>query len=126
MPGKVIDASVLGALIFREPRMDEAASLIRGADLYAPTLLAYELTRIALKKALHYQEARDFLERALEVGLGMDIQWVEVPHVATLRLALATGLTTYDASYLYVADTLNATLVTFDQQLHAAGRHIGP
>ena len=79
MPSKVIDASVLGPLVFREPRMDEAASLIRGADLYAPTLLAYELTSIALKKALPYQEARDFLERALEVGLRMDIRWVEAP-----------------------------------------------
>ena len=47
-------------------------------------------------------------------------------HVATLRLALDTGLTTYDASYLYVADALNATLVTFDQELHAAGLEIGP
>jgi hypothetical protein len=41
MPVKVVDASVLAALAFGEPRADEAASLLSGADLYAPDLLPY-------------------------------------------------------------------------------------
>ena len=50
MPVKVADASVLGAVVFGEPRANEARSLIAGADLYEPALLAYELASIARKK----------------------------------------------------------------------------
>jgi predicted nucleic acid-binding protein len=35
-------------------------------------------------------------------------------------LAEATGLTAYDASYLWLARTLNAELVTLDRKLAAA------
>jgi len=41
MPVKVGDASVLAALAFGESRADEAATLLSGADLYAPELLSY-------------------------------------------------------------------------------------
>ena len=56
MAAKVVDASVLGALLFGEPRAEEAFSLLKGCDLYAPPLLAYELTSIARKKALKHPE----------------------------------------------------------------------
>ena len=60
--------------------------------------------------------------RSLESALSMDIRWREVDHLAVLELALGTGLTTYDASYLYLARTLGLPLVTFEQQLQAAIR----
>lgn len=50
MPGKVADASVLGAVVFGEPRATETRLLLAGADLYEPALLAYELASIARKK----------------------------------------------------------------------------
>lgn len=58
MPDKVADASVLAAVIFREPRSDEARALLSGAELCEPLLLAYELTSIARKKALQQLEYR--------------------------------------------------------------------
>ena len=48
MPAKVVDASVLAAMAFGEPLADEAARLLSGADVYAPDLLPYELTSVAL------------------------------------------------------------------------------
>ena len=50
MPGEVIDASLLGAIVFGETYAKEAISLIRGEELYAPSLLAYELASVARKK----------------------------------------------------------------------------
>ena len=38
MPAKVVDASVLGALIFKEPRVGEAADLLEGAELISSPL----------------------------------------------------------------------------------------
>jgi predicted nucleic acid-binding protein len=43
-----------------------------------------------------------------------------VEHPAILDLAEPTGLTAYDASYLWVARSLNAELVTLDRKLAAA------
>ncbi|MCH8090085.1 MAG: hypothetical protein IH955_08760 [Chloroflexi bacterium] len=51
MPAKVVDASVIAAIVFEEPRAGEAELLLKETDLFAPTLLAYELTNVALKKA---------------------------------------------------------------------------
>jgi len=122
MPAKVLDASVLGALIFGEPRAKEALSLLEGAELYAPPLLAYELTSVARKKALKYPQLRERISEALEIGLSLDINWTEVDHLEVLRLALETGLTTYDASYLYLARSLDVPLLTFDERLAAKAK----
>lgn len=125
MPARVVDASVLAAWCFREPRAAEALRLLRGADLYAPLLLAYELTSVAGKKAGAYPDRLGVVSEALETALALPIRWREVDHVAVLRLALSAGLTTYDASYLYLARTLDAALVTFDQRLAEAARGLG-
>lgn len=117
MAAKVVDASVLGALLFGEPRAEEAFSLLKGCDLHAPPLLAYELTSIARKKALKHPELLEKIRASLEVGLALDIHWTEVDHLAVLKLALKEGLTTYDAAYLYLARTLKIPLVTFDEEL---------
>ena len=119
MPAKVLDASVLGALIFGEPRAKEVLSLLEGAELYAPPLLAYELTSVARKKALKYPQLRERISEALEISLSLNINWTEVDHLEVLRLALETGLTTYDASYLYLARSLGVPLLTFDGRLAA-------
>ena len=47
MPGKAADASVLGAIAFREERGPEALTLLGSDPLYEPSLLIYELTSVA-------------------------------------------------------------------------------
>ena len=120
MQGEVIDASLLGAIVFGEPRAKEAISLIRGEELYAPALLAYELTSVARKKARLYPDQYGKLVQALGLALSLDIHWMEVEHVAVFKLAMNTGLTTYDASYLYLARSLGLPLATFDERLQTA------
>ena len=120
MRGEVIDASLLGAIVFGEPRAKEAISLIRGEELYVPSLLAYELASVARKKARLYPDQHGRLAQALELALLLDIHWMEVDHVAVFALAMDTGLTTYDASYLYLARSLGLPLATFDERLQTA------
>ncbi len=117
---KVADASLLGAVVFGEPRGEEAFLLLDGAELHEPTLLAYELASIARKKIVSYPEQAEAVFDALSLSLSMDVEWVEVDHPGVVNLAIQTGLTTYDASYLYLARKLGATLVTFDRRLRAA------
>ena len=119
IPGKVADASVLGAIIFGEPRAEEAKTLLGEDLLYEPSLLGYELASIARKKIFQNPDRRDQVSQSLVRVLDADINWIDVDFVEVLGLALDTGLTTYDASYLYVAMRLSAELVTFDAQLRS-------
>ena len=120
MPARVVDASVLGSNVFQEPRAQEADDLISDAALEDPQLLLDELTHIAQKKSLQYPDQREAFQRSLAAALSMDISWREVDHIRVLELALETGLSAYDASYLYVARSLGLPLITFDQRLQAA------
>lgn len=119
MPAKVVDASVLGAVAFNEPEKAEALRLIGDAELYAPSLLAYELTSIARKKVIRHPEARGPLASALRDALSANLHWVEVDHNEALDLSVELGLSSYDAAYLWLARRLNAPLVTFDARLRA-------
>lgn len=95
---------------------------LHGAYLYEPPLLPYELASIARAKIRRDPSRRTRILQALEIALSIDtdMELVDVDHNAVVRLALTTGLTTYDASYLYLARTLGIPLVTFDRQLQAA------
>lgn len=123
---KVVDASVVAALVFGEPRADEALSLMEGVRLYVPVLLDYELASVARKKLLRYPERRRELLQALELALSLDIRRVDVDHLAVLELSLETGLTTYDATYLHLARVMRIPLVTFDDRLAGAWRKFSP
>ena len=57
--------------------------------------------------------------------LGSDIHWTGVDFNKTLSLALDTGLTAYDASYLYLAQTLGMPLATFDRKLRSVAQARG-
>ena len=119
MPGNVVDASLLGALAFHEPRFAEAVAVLQGEALSAPTLLAYELASTARKKVLLRPAETPDIIADLADALTSAINWVEVDHQQVVRLALDTGLTTYDASYLWVACRLGLELLTFDRRLQA-------
>lgn len=120
MPARVVDASVVAAWCFREPRAPEALALLQDSDLYAPFLLAYELASIARRKAAAYPLTLDLLDEALQTALALPIHWSDVDHPAVFRLAVDASLTSYDASYLYLARLLGAPLATFDQRLARA------
>lgn len=121
MAASVADASVLAALIFNEPRAAEAGALIGSARLHEPALLGHELASVCRKKVQLYPQLRARLLASLDIALTMDIEWVEVDHLAIVELALETDLTTYDASYLWLARALGLPLLTFDAQLERHG-----
>jgi predicted nucleic acid-binding protein len=118
----VADASALAAVIFGEARGAEISDQLHGAAVFAPTLLRYELQSVARKKCLkHPDRARETLEaldRALDARAG--ITWMDPNPVDVVLIAKATGLSTYDASYLWLAGYLEADLVTRDGALSAA------
>ena len=118
MAVKVIDTSALAAIVFNEPASAEIADLIRGCELVAPELLTYEMANVCLVKIRRRSAPRELLLAALAMP-GLRVETVTVDHRALVPLAEATGLTIYDASYLWLARELGADLVTLDRELAA-------
>src|ERR1700737_1542981 len=112
MTVKVVNASALAALLFGEPEAAAIAARLEGSDLFAPTLLDYEIASVCLKKLRRDPLRRDAMLAAFALYARMAIEIVEIDHADALRLAEAVGLTIYDAAYLWLARKLVAELVT--------------
>ena len=122
---RVVDASFCAAIYFREPRYREAMRLVQGVDLFAPTLLNYEMASAAAKKIAENPRLREIIVGRLESFLHTGIHRLDVDYLAVVDLADATGLSPYDASYLYLARLMGLPLLTFDGELSRVARNMG-
>ncbi len=83
-------------------------------------MLDCELANVSLTKMRRQPAQREALRAAFRLAHRLKIQTVAVDHAAMLDLAETTGLTAYDASYLWLARSLGGELVTLDRKLAAA------
>jgi predicted nucleic acid-binding protein len=120
MPVRIVDASAMGALIFGEPKAREIAKALEDSQMAAPALIWFELASICLRKIITHPAQGDQILRAFNLARELPIQIVEVDHWAVVTVAYETGLTTYDASYLWLARHLRGELVTLDRKLRRA------
>jgi predicted nucleic acid-binding protein len=121
---KVVDASALAALIFAEPDAENVAKRVEGARLAAPSLLDFELANVCLNKMRRQPAKRDAIRAAFRLANRLKVETVAVDHAVIVDLAETTGLTAYDASYLWLARSLDAELVTLDRKLAAASYNV--
>jgi len=117
MPVRVVDASALGALLFGEPQAEEIAERLGNAQLIAPAILWFEVASVCLKKIKAQPRSEGKILSALMYFPSLAIQQAEIDHVEVIELAHKKKLTTYDASYLWLAGKLQAELVTLDKKL---------
>ncbi|HEY2149479.1 MAG TPA: type II toxin-antitoxin system VapC family toxin [Vicinamibacterales bacterium] len=122
MPDKVIDASALAALAFAEPSADAVIDEIEGHRLHAPTLIVFELMNVAWRRSRKQPAATALFLEALDVLEGLGLRFRGIDQEQVVKLGLETGLTAYDASYLWLARALRMPLVTLDRKL---GAHTG-
>lgn len=113
----VVDASVIAAIIFGEPEGSRMVTYLEDETLVAPSLIDFELASIALKKIRRVPQRMPEVIAALERSEGLKIDRVAVPRVDVCSLAAETGLTAYDAAYMWVAMSMNTELVTLDHRL---------
>jgi predicted nucleic acid-binding protein len=117
---KVVDASALAALLFGEPEAETVADQLEGARFVAPSLLAFELANVCLMKCRRHHDQRVALLAGFGLRARLGVEEIAVDNAGVLDLALKTGLTAYDASYLWLARLLGADLVTLDKELARA------
>jgi len=120
MPVKIVDASAVAALLFGEPEAAAVAERLRGFELAAPTLLPFEIASVCLKKLKRYPEQEQALLAGHRLLARMNLAQHDVELVETVALARQTGLSAYDASYLWLSRHLHAELVTLDAKLAKA------
>jgi predicted nucleic acid-binding protein len=120
MPDKVVDASALVALLYGEPEADRVAERIGEDAMVAPTLLPFEIANACVMKLRRRPAQREQLLSAFDLFGRLDVRMVGVDMAEVVELAERTGLTAYDASYLWLARQLDAELVTLDTALAKA------
>ena len=123
----VVDASALAAIVFQEPGFEQIVPKLEGKTVYAPHLLTFEMANLAWKKARRHPSKSAAIFGALAIALDdrCELGWQHVHATDVALLAQATGMTAYDASYLWLAGMLGADLVTLDKKLAAARQRIG-
>ncbi|RPJ57749.1 MAG: PIN domain-containing protein [Acidobacteria bacterium] len=130
----VVDASVAGSWILPDESSTKTERLLEDAlrgqvELSVPELWIYEMLNLLLSASWR----RRIQERRIEEAFSL-VQRIPVSafdHSATLsrsrilKLARRFSLSAYDASYLELADRLQAPLATLDSTLRAAAESLG-
>ena len=117
---KVVDASALAAATFHEPGAPIAQARLREGIFFAPTILRFEMASVCLKKLRSRPAERDAILLQYDHSLAFPVQEHLVNQSEVLIFAEQFNLSTYDASYLWLARHLDAELITLDQQLRQA------
>ena len=120
----MIDASVLIKFYVPEILSDRAERLLakvgnKDIDLLAPDLIYPEAGNILWKKQrlkeLTHSEAEEITDAILSLPLMIEASKSLLP--LAVDIAIACGITVYDASYLSLAKVYETTLITADRKL---------
>ena len=117
----VVDASVAVDVLLRTPGSEAAAARILDdrAALHAPELIDIEVAsvvrRLVAKAGLYPVRGAETLALLLGLPLTRHSHRPLLPRIWALR----ENVTAYDAAYVALAESLNATLVTRDKRLAA-------
>ncbi|HTK80641.1 MAG TPA: type II toxin-antitoxin system VapC family toxin [Rhizomicrobium sp.] len=119
----VVDASVAVEVLLRTSLGQRIVSNVLHQPRHAPHLIdvecAHALRRLVREKGLH----KDLAEVALQNMIAWDLE--RHSHVPLLSRIweLRDSVTSYDASYIALAETLGATLLTCDGRLTRSHGH---
>jgi predicted nucleic acid-binding protein len=121
----VVDASALAAVLFGESLEGRIGPILERTRPMAPSLLSYEIANVAFRKIGHYPDRSGSIQAALQLFERMVIDYFPVPVTGLVDLARDTGLSCYDAAYLWLARETGSSLLTLDQRLSAGARTLG-
>ena len=105
-------------LVSRRPR--GVAERLGDARLVGPALLGFELANVCLLKCRRHPEQAPALTQAFRLRTRLGLEEVAVDHEGAEELAIGTGLTAYDARYLWLSRQLDDERVTLDRRLAKA------
>lgn len=117
----VCDSSALTALLLDSgPDGQWVSTVIRGADLGAPTLLGYETANIIRRHELAGLISPDQAAQAHADLLDLAIEYWPHELLTWRAWELRKNLSIYDASYVALAELTGAPLLTLDRRIGRA------
>lgn len=117
----VCDASaVVAVLLDAGPAGRWATDALTGADLAAPSLLPFEAADIIRRHELAALITADQAAQAHSDLLDLAIEQWPYDLLAPRAWQLRKNLTTYDASYVALAELLDTAIVTLDRRIARA------
>ena len=134
MKAVVADASLCGAWILDDEASAAADRLLQDilsgqSHLIIPALWHYEMTNLlrsaVRRKRLSEDDAQTALETLAAIPLYQEDQPDPMARNRLFHLSRQFSLSAYDAAYLELADRLKIPLLTGDQALQKAARHLG-
>ena len=129
----IYDTSFICSLIIpdeKNSRSEEVHTAISDDELiYVPQLLWYEVTNVfknlLRRKRYSYDEILEFYEPLVAIRLTFDREEGVEYSKKILRLCNDYNLSSYDATYLELADRKGAVLYTLDEGLRTAAKKYG-
>lgn len=117
----VCDSSAVVALLLDSgPDGQWAAEQLTGAHLLAPSLVQFESSNIIRRHELAGLTSADQAAQAHHDLLDLPIEHWPYQLLASRVWQLRTNLSSYDASYVAVAELSGARLITLDQRISRA------
>ena len=118
---RVVDASALVALLLDGgPTGRRVAEELAGAALLAPSLVGFEAANIIRRHELADLVGSDQAAQAHADLLDLAIEHWPYEPLAARAWQLRRNLSTYDASYVALAELTGAILVTLDRSISGA------
>jgi len=129
----VFDASFAGALIIpyeKNPGVDKIqANIGEDEEIFVPQLFWYEIANIfkniLRRKRFTFDEVLSFIPLLTAIRLTSDFETGPGYAEKLLRLCNDYNLSSYDASYLELAERKRAALCTLDDNLQTAAKKRG-
>jgi predicted nucleic acid-binding protein len=117
----VCDASAVVALLLDSgPDGRWVTAALSSTDLAAPTLLSFEVANIIRRHEFAGFVSPDQAAQAHSDLLDLDVEQWPYELLASRAWQLRRNLSSYDASYVALAELIDATVVTLDKRLAGA------
>lgn len=118
----IVDASVIIAVLMREPERDALLEITRDATLFAPASLHWEvgnaLSAMFKRKRITVHQANELLGLYRRIALRL----VDVSMEKVLAVACEHDMYAYDAYFLVCAMEKGKSLLTLDRNLQNIAR----
>ena len=119
----VVDASVLVDMITSWRRAQIAARLAKASALHVPVTIDAEVLHALRKQAFAPTFNHEHVDAALAFLGGRALTRHPVQPLAARMWVLRNNVTTYDAAYVALAESLNLPLLTRDARLSRSSGH---
>ncbi len=122
----VIDASVVLALLLQEDNSQKAETIFRMGGTCAPNLLNLEVCNGIVsgirRKRINKIDGKALIDAFSQLPITFDEQTAMPEEL--FQTVISCDLTSYDATYLMLAQRLKAPLATFDVRLSEAAKSL--